>query len=93
MRKENVFLVSTCIAATANTPSTLEQIVICSTTQESMHEYVERAFPQRKILGVASMVELEATLKAIRSALECKPDAYPVFVDPRMKNPSTPRQR
>lgn len=88
MRKENIFLLTMQAQGIGN----LEQLVVCSLTPESVHEYAKLAFPQKQILGAVSMAELESTLKGLKEALACQPGSHPVFVDPRMKSPSTPTQ-
>ena len=92
MRKENVFLLTFRNASTAEFTAKLEQVVVCSATAETLHGYVKKAFPNKQVLGVVSMSEVEATLKSIKEALECKTDAFPVFVDPRMKYSSSHTQ-
>lgn len=92
MRKENIFLLTLRSVSTAQSPGVLEQVVVCSPTAESLHEYAKRAFPQKTVLGAVSMAELEFTLKGLKDALECKPGAHPLFVDPCMKSPASTTQ-
>ena len=92
MRKENIFLVTLRAEVGTAGPTGIEQVVICAPTQEAMHEFAVQAFPRRQVLGAASMSELESTLHGLRQALECKPGAHAVFVDPRMKKVKAPTQ-
>lgn len=92
MRKENIFLLTLRPVSTAKSSGVLEQVVVCSVTAETLHEYAKKAFPQKSVLGAVSMAELENTLKGLKDALECKPGAHPVYVDPCMKSPAATTQ-
>lgn len=92
MRKENIFLLTLRTASTPTIKGGLEQIAVCSVSVETVTEYAKNAFPHKQVLGVTSMAELESTLKGIKEALECKPGAHPVFIDPRLKSAKVPTQ-
>jgi hypothetical protein len=85
MRKENVFLV------TGRYPSGspqgqgdgLVQRVLCAANEQALHQFIKASFPDLAVVGIVSLVGLEATLAQIKRALGGAGE-IPVFVDPAM---------